>query len=47
MEKYHWTKEEIDKQDFFAVLDLETGDWKERVSEQQNNPVVFIDELGF
>lgn len=47
MEKYHWTVEEIDQQDFFQTLDLETGDWKKEVEEQEKDPIVFIDELGF
>lgn len=47
MKKYNWTEKEIDEQDFFSILDLETGEWKKEVEQQQNDPIVFIDELGF
>lgn len=46
MEKYNWTVEEIDNQDFFRILELETGDWKAKAKEQ-SEPMVFIDQLGF
>lgn len=47
MEKYNWTEKEIDEQDFFSILDLESGEWKKELKEQQQNPVVYIDELDF
>ncbi len=47
MEKYHWTESQIDSEDFFSVLDLETGDWKKEVTQAQQEPIVFIDDLGF
>lgn len=47
MEKYHWTVEEIDNQLFWETLDLETGDWKKNIEKERQDPVVFIDDLGF
>lgn len=47
MEKYNWTPEQIDEMAFFRLLDLEAGDWKEEYKRNQEDPVVFIDELGF
>lgn len=46
MDKYNWTVEEVDQQDFFRLLELETGDWKEKAKEQ-SEPIVFIDDLNF
>lgn len=47
MEKYNWTPEEIDRQDFFKTLDLESGDWKKEIEAQRQDPIVYIDDLGF
>ena len=47
MEKYNWTVAEIDSQDFWRTLDLETGDWVKRIKHEKENPTVFIDDVDF
>lgn len=47
MEKYNWSPSEIDEQDFWRTLDLETGEWKKKIEEHKQDPIVFIDDLGF
>jgi len=45
MEKYNWSPDRIDGEDFFLTLDLETGDWLENESKE---PVLqYADQLAF
>ena len=45
MKKYNWSPEQIDQQDFFLTLDLETGDWL--VKDKKEEVIQYADQLPF
>lgn len=39
MEKYNWTPEQIDKLEVEKIIELEFGNWREKIKEEQLDTV--------